>query len=57
VQKYYERLDKLFQRKHIQDTKQRRKFLAKLRPKIKKLCVVKMYANIEEIVVAAVKIE
>jgi len=40
VEKYYECLDKLFQRGRTQDVEQRRKFLAKLRPKIWKLCVV-----------------
>ncbi len=34
VQKYFERLDKLFQRGRIQDAEQRRRFLARLRPKI-----------------------
>ncbi len=34
VQKYYERLDKLFQKGRIQDAKQKRRFLAKLRPEI-----------------------
>jgi hypothetical protein len=40
VQKYFERLDKLFQRGRIQDVEQKRRFLAKLRPEIRKLCVV-----------------
>jgi uncharacterized protein YutE (UPF0331/DUF86 family) len=35
VQKYFERFDKLFQRGRIQDTEQIRRFLAKLRPKIR----------------------
>jgi hypothetical protein len=34
VQKYFERLDKLFQKGRIQDAKQRRRFLARLRPEI-----------------------
>ncbi len=34
VQKYFEHLDKLFQRGRIPDAKQRRQFLGKLRPKI-----------------------
>jgi hypothetical protein len=32
VQKYYERLDKLFQRGQIQDAEQCHRFLAKLKP-------------------------
>ncbi len=34
VQRYFERLDKLFRKGHIQDVEQRRRFLARLRPKI-----------------------
>jgi len=34
VQKYYERLDKLFQKGRIQDAEQKRRFLARLRPEI-----------------------
>ncbi len=50
VQKYFERLDKLFQKGRIPDAKQKRRFLGRLRPKIRKLCVVKMFADIEELV-------
>ncbi len=32
IQKYFERLNKLFQKGRIQDTEQKRRFLAKLRP-------------------------
>jgi len=32
VQKYFEHLDKLFQRGIIQDVEQRRRFMARLRP-------------------------
>jgi hypothetical protein len=34
VQKYFERLDKLFRKGQIQDVEQRRKFLARLKPEI-----------------------
>ncbi len=57
VQKYFERLDKLFQRGRIQDVEQKRRFLAKLRPEIPKLCVVKTFTNIEELVGAATELE
>jgi len=57
VQKYFERLDKLFQRGRIQDTKQRKRFLARLRPEIRKLCVVRTVTDIEELVSAAIELE
>jgi len=57
VQKYFEHLDKLFQRGRIQYAEQRRRFLARLKPKIRKLCVVKTFTYIEELVSAATKLE
>jgi hypothetical protein len=57
VQKYFERLDKLFQRGRIQDAEQRRRFLARLRPEIQKLCVVRTFADIEELIVAGTEVE
>ncbi len=57
VQKYFERLDKLFRKGQIQDAEQRRRFLARLRPEIQKLCVVRTFANIEELVGAATEVE
>ncbi len=57
VQKYYERLDKLFQWGQIQDVKHHRKVLAKLKLEIRKLCVVRTYIDIEGVVVATIKIE
>ncbi len=57
VQKYYERLDKLFQKGRIQDAEQKRKFLAKLRPEIRKLCVVRTFTNVKELVGAATELE
>ncbi len=56
VQKYFERLDKLFQRGRIPDAKQRR-FLARLRPEIRKLCIVRTFTDIEELVGAATELE
>jgi len=41
VQKYFEHFNKLFQRGKIQDVEQRRRFLARLKPEIQKLCVVR----------------
>ncbi len=50
-------MNKLFQWGQIQDVKQRCRFLGKLRPEIRKLCLVKTYTNIEDVVVAVTKIE
>jgi len=57
VLKYFERLDKLFQRGRIPDAEQRRRFLGRLRPEIRKLCVVRTFADIEELVGAGTKLE
>jgi len=57
VQKYFGRLDRLFQKGKIQDAEQKRRFLARLRPKIRKLCVVRTFADIEELVSAATELE
>jgi len=57
VQKYFERLNKLFQRGKIPDAEQRRRFLAKLRPEIRKLCVVRTFADVEELVATATELE
>jgi predicted component of viral defense system (DUF524 family) len=57
VQKYFERLNKLFRKGKIQDVEQKRRFLARLRPEIRKLCVVKTFADIEELVGAATEVE
>jgi hypothetical protein len=57
VQKYFERLDKFFRKGQIQDVEQKRRFLARLRPEIRKLCVVRVFADIEELVGAAIEVE
>jgi hypothetical protein len=57
VQKYFERFDKLFQRGRIPDAEQRRRFLARLRPEIRKLCIVRTFIDIEELVGAAIELE
>jgi hypothetical protein len=57
VQKYFERFDKLFQRGRIPDAEQRRRFLARLRPKIRKLCIVRTFTDIEELVGATTELE
>jgi predicted aspartyl protease len=57
VQKYFERLDKLFRNGQIQDVEQKRRFLARLWPEIRKLCVVQVFADIEELVGAGTEVE
>ncbi len=57
VHKYFERLDRLFQRARIPDAEQRRRFLARLRPEIRKLCVVRTFTDIEELVGVATELE
>jgi hypothetical protein len=57
VQRYFERLDRLFQRGRIPDAEQRRRFLARLRPELRKLCVASTFADIEELVGAAIELE
>jgi hypothetical protein len=57
VQKYFEWFDKLFQRGRIPDAEQRRRFLGRLRPEIRKLCVIRTFADIEELVGATTELE
>jgi hypothetical protein len=57
VEKYFERLDKLFQLGRIGDVEQRRRFLARLKPDVRRLCVVRTYTDIDEMVSAATKIK
>jgi hypothetical protein len=57
VQKYFERRDKLFRKGKIQDVEQKRRFLARLRPEIRKLCMVRTLADIEKLVGAATEVE
>jgi hypothetical protein len=44
---YYDRMEKLFTRGKLEDVKQNRRFLFQLCLEIKKLCVMKDYANME----------
>jgi len=57
VQRYFGRFDKLFQKGRIPDAEQRRRFLARLRPEIRKLCVVRIFTDIEKMVGAATELE
>jgi hypothetical protein len=57
VQTYFGRLDKMFRKGQIPDVEQKRRFLARLRPEIRKLCMVRVFADIEELVAAAIEVE
>ncbi|CAK9210923.1 unnamed protein product [Sphagnum troendelagicum] len=57
VQKYFERLDKIFQRGRIQDAEQRQRLISRLQLEICKVCVVRMFTHIEELVVVATELE
>jgi hypothetical protein len=57
VQRYFELLDRFFRKGKIADAEQRRRFLARLRPEIRKLCVVRNFADIKELVGAANEVE
>jgi hypothetical protein len=57
VLSYYKILECLFVRGRILDDKRRRWFLAHLRPKIRKLYVVRTYANMDELLVSAIEME
>ncbi len=50
-------MNKFFQRGRIGDAEQRRRFLAQFRPELRRLCVVRTYTNIDEMVIVATKIE
>jgi hypothetical protein len=57
VQKYFERLDKLFRKGTIPNVEQKRRFLARLKPEIRKLCMVRTFVDIKELVGAATEVE
>jgi replication fork clamp-binding protein CrfC len=57
VQKYFEQLDKLFRKGKIPNVEQKRRFLARLRLEIRKLCVVRTFANIEKLIGVATEVE
>ncbi len=57
VQRYFEWLDRFFRKGKISYAEQKRRFLAKLRPEIRKLCVVRNFADIEELLRAASEME
>lgn len=54
---YYDRLEHLFVKGKNFDAKRRKKFMAHFRPKIRKLCVVHTYANMDELLATTIKVE
>ncbi len=57
MQLYYDKLEKKITRGKIKEVEQRKRFLSKLKPKIKKLCIVKKYVNMETLLVVILKVE
>jgi len=52
-----DRLECLFVKRRIIDVERRRRFLAHFKLEIKKLCVVHTYVDMDELLVAAIKVE
>ncbi len=50
-------MQKFFMRGKLEDVEQRRRFLSRLHPKIIKFCVMKDYANKDELLVIALEVE
>ncbi len=57
VQAYYDRMEKLFVRGKLEDVGQRRRFLFQLCLEIRKLCVMRDHANMEEMFIATLEME
>jgi hypothetical protein len=56
-QLYYDRLEKLFVKGCILDVKRRRRFLARLKPELKNLFVVRTYHDMDELLAIAIEVE
>jgi hypothetical protein len=56
VQLYYDKLKRLFVIGHILDGERQRRFLARLRPKLKKLLMVRTYQDMDELLVVVIKV-
>ncbi len=57
MQLYYDKLEKKITRGKIKEVEQRKKILSKLKPKIKKLCIIKEYVNMEALLVVILKVK
>lgn len=50
-------MEKLFTRGKLEDIEQRQRLLSRLRPKIRKLFVMKDYTNMDELLAVALEVE
>jgi hypothetical protein len=57
IQLYYDKLEHLFVKGKILDAEKRKRFMAHFRPKIRKLCVVHTYVDMDELLATAIKVE
>jgi len=49
-------MEKFLTRGKMEDVEQRQRFLSRLHPEIRKLCVMKNYANMDELLVATLEV-
>ncbi len=56
-QLYYDRLEHLFVKGKTPDAKRRKRFMAHFKPKIRKLCVVRIYVDMDDLLAVAIKVE
>ncbi len=56
VQAYNDKMEKFFTRGKMEDVEQRQQILSRLHPKIRKLCVMRDYANMDELFVATLEV-
>jgi hypothetical protein len=57
VQLYHDKLEHLFVKGKTLDVERKRRFIAHFRPKIRKLCVVHTYADMDELLAIAIEVE
>ncbi len=57
VQLYYDKLDRLFVKGRILNAKRCMWFLARLRPQLRKLLVIRIYQDMDELLVATIEIK
>jgi ATP-dependent exoDNAse (exonuclease V) beta subunit len=57
VQACHDRMEKIFTRGKLEDAKKKHKFLSRFRPEIRKLCVVRDYVNMDELLSTVLEVE
>jgi hypothetical protein len=57
VQAYHDKMEKFFTRGKMEDVEQRQQFLPRLHLEIRKLCVMRDYANMDELLAIALEVE